>query len=147
MNLIEKISEDTKEALKTGDQLKLSTLRMLNAELKNKKIDLGKDLSEEEIFSLISKEAKKRTDTAQTFSDAGRDDLAQKEQAEAKILETYLPAQLSDEELATLVDEVITQTQATTKSDMGKVMGALKEKVAGRADGTRVAQIVQAKLS
>lgn len=147
MNLVEKINEDTKDALKAGDQLRLSTLRMLSSELKNKKIELKKDLSEEEVFSLISKEAKKRIDTAKTFTDAGRTDLALKEQAEAKILESYLPAQLSDEELGVLVDEAIAQAQAATKADMGKVMGSLKEKVAGRADGARVAQMVQSKLS
>lgn len=147
MNLLEKINEDTKDALKAGDQLRLSTLRMLNSELKNKKIELGKELGEEEVFSLINKEAKKRLDTAKTFTDAGRTDLAQKEEAEAKILSSYLPSQLTDEELSVLVDEAIAQTQAATKADMGKVMGALKEKVAGRADGARVAQMVQSKLA
>ncbi len=147
MNLVEKINQDMTTALKAGEQLKLSVLRMLSAELKNKKIELGKDLADEEALAVITKEVKKRKDSAQTFTQGNRDDLAQKELAEVEILSAYLPEELSDDELLALIKEAIAQTSATTKADMGKVMGALKPKIAGRADGAKVAKLVQENLA
>lgn len=147
MSLVEKINQDLISALKNKEQLRLSTLRMLSSELKNKKIDLGKDLTDDEAFAVITKEVKKRKDSAQIFKDGSRDDLAQKELDEVEILSKYLPKELSDNELLALVKEAIAETGASTKADMGKVMGVLRPKVAGRADGAKVAQLVQANLA
>lgn len=147
MTLVEKINQDLISALKNKEQLKLSTLRMLSSELKNKKIDLGKDLTDDEAFAVITKEVKKRKDSAQTFKEGNRDDLAQKELAEVEILSEYLPEELSDDEILALVKEAIAQTGASAKADMGKVMGVLRPKVAGRADGAKVAKLVQENLA
>lgn len=147
MTLVEKINQDLISALKNKEQLKLSTLRMLSSELKNKKIDLGKDLTDDEALTVITKEVKKRKDSAQTFKEGNRDDLAQKELAEVEILSEYLPEELSDDEILALVKEAIAQTGASTKADMGKVMGVLRPKVAGRADGAKVAKLVQENLA
>ena len=143
MGLREKIDADTKDALKSGAKDKLSTLRMLNAGLKNKQIDKRRALTEEEVFETVRSLIKQRKDSIEQFAKGGRQDLVDKETAEVAVLEVYLPQQLPREELDVLVREAISQTGAQGAKDMGKVMKALIPLVAGRADGKLVSELVK----
>jgi uncharacterized protein YqeY len=143
MGLREKIDADTKDALKSGAKDKLSTLRMLNAALKNKQIDKRRALTEEEVFETVRSLIKQRKDSIEQFAKGGRQDLVDKETAEVAVLEVYLPQQLPREELDVLVREAIAQTGAQGAKDMGKVMKALIPLVGGRADGKLVSELVK----
>ncbi len=143
MGLRERIDADTKDALKSGAKDKLSTLRMLNAALKNKQIDKRRPLTEEEVVETARSLIKQRKDSVEQFAKGGRQDLVDKETAEIKVLEIYLPKQLSREELDAMVRDVITQTGAQGAKDMGKVMKALIPMVGGRADGKLVSELVK----
>ena len=147
MILIDRIVEDMKAAMKAGDKLRLGAIRMLRAAIKDKEIELGHSLSDDEVFALIAKLVKQRKDAASQYAEAGRNELEAKELDEAKIYQAYLPAQLSDDEVAVLVAEAIEQTKAVGIRDMGKVMGALKSKVQGRADMGKLSGMVKAQLS
>lgn len=146
MSLAERLAEDLKSAQKQGEQLRLSTLRMLKSELKYKEIEKGQPLSEEDEIQVLSASAKKREDSIAQFKQGERADLAAKEEAELKIVRSYLPKQLNQEELERLIDEAIAEVQAKGKSDLGRVMKSLMPKVKGRADGRLVNQIVTARL-
>jgi len=143
MGLREKIDTDTKEALKSGAKDKLSTLRMLNAALKNKQIDKRRSLTEEEVFETVRSLIKQRKDSIEQFAKGGRQDLVDKETAEVAVLEVYLPQQLSREELEVMVRDAVAQTGAQSARDMGKVMKALIPMVGGRADGKLVSELVK----
>ena len=143
MGLREKIDTDTKEALKSGAKDKLSTLRMLNAALKNKQIDKRRSLTEEEVFETVRSLIKQRKDSIEQFAKGGRQDLVDKETAEVAVLEVYLPQQLSREELEVMVRDAVAQTGAQGARDMGKVMKALIPMVSGRADGKLLSELVK----
>jgi len=143
MGLREKIDADVKVALKTGAKDKVSTLRMLNAALKNKQIDKRRPLTEEEVVETVRSLIKQRKDSIEQFAKGGRQDLVEKETAEAAVLETYLPQQLSREEVEGMVREAIEQTGAQGSRDMGKVMKALIPLIGGRADGKLVSELVK----
>ena len=143
----QRLQSDMKEAMKARETERLEAIRLLISSLKNKAIDLARDLKEEEIIEVLSTEAKKRREAAQAFRDGDRTELADKEEAELKVIECYLPEQLSDEEVGAMVDEVIAATGASTKADMGKVMGGIMGKIKGRFDGSRAKDIVMSKLS
>ncbi len=143
MGLREKIDTDTKEALKSGAKDKLSTLRMLNAALKNKQIDKRRSLTEEEVFETVRSLIKQRKDSIEQFAKGGRQDLVDKETAEVAVLEVYLPQQLSREELEVMVRDAVLQTGAHGARDMGKVMKALIPMVGGRADGKLISELVK----
>ena len=143
MGLREKIDADVKEALKSGAKDRLSTLRMLNAALKNKQIDKRRPLTEEEVVETVRSLIKQRRDSVEQFAKGGRQDLVDKETAEIKVLESYLPQQLSREELEAMVRDVITGTAAQGAKDMGKVMKALIPMIGGRADGKLVSELVK----
>jgi uncharacterized protein len=143
MGLREKIDTDTKEALKSGAKDKLSTLRMLNAALKNKQIDKRRSLTEEEVFETVRSLIKQRKDSIEQFAKGGRQDLVDKETAEVSVLEVYLPQQLSREELEVMVRDAVAQTSAQGARDMGKVMKALIPMVGGRADGKLISELVK----
>jgi len=145
--LIEQITEDMKFAMKAGDKARLGAIRMLRAAIKDKEIELGHSLSDDEVFVLIAKLVKQRRDAAAQYAGAGRNELEARELDEVKIYQAYLPEQLSDDELAALMTEVIGQTGATGMRDMGKVMGALKPRVQGRADMGKLSAMVKARLS
>jgi uncharacterized protein YqeY len=132
-----------KAAMKAKDNATLSTLRLLLSAIKNKQIDTQHDLSEEEIQAVIKTQVKQLKDAAQTFRDGGRDELAADSEAEIKILEKYLPAQMGDEELEALVKTAVEESGAAGPQDMGRAMGAAMKAVAGRADGNRVKTLVQ----
>lgn len=143
MGLREKIDADTKDALKSGAKDKLSTLRMLNAALKNKQIDKRRPLTEEEVIETARSLIKQRKDSIEQFAKGGRQDLVDKETAEVVVLEAYLPKQLSREELDAMVRDAIAQTGAQGAKDMGKVMKALLPMIGGRADGKLVSELVK----
>lgn len=146
MSLAEQLADDLKQAMKAKDKTRLSVVRMVRAAVKNKEIELGTSLSDEEVLVVVQKELKQRQDSLQAFESAGRSDLIAAVQSEMEVLKDYLPTQLSDDELLGLVREVIAEVGAAGKSDMGKVMSMLMPKVRGRADGKRVQQAVQSLL-
>lgn len=139
--ILEQIQSDTREAMKAGEKVKVATLRMLTSAVQQ-----DAKLGDGDALAVLKKERKKRVEAADAFLKGGRDEQAAAEQAEAEIIEAYLPAQLSDEELGSIVDEAITSTGAETMADMGKVMGAAMGKVDGRADGNRVSAAVRERL-
>ncbi len=143
MGLRENIDADVKEALKSGAKDKVSTLRMLNAALKNKQIDKRRPLTEEEVIETVRSLIKQRKDSIEQFAKGNRQDLVDKETAEVKVLEAYLPQQLSREQVEVMVREAIAQTGAQGARDMGKVMKALIPMVGGRADGKLVSELVK----
>ena len=143
MGLRDKIDADTKDALKSGAKDKVSTLRMLNAALKNKQIDKRRPLTEEEVIETVRLLIKQRKDSIEQFAKGGRQDLVDKETAEVAVLEAYLPQQLAREELEVMVRDAISQTGAQGARDMGKVMKALIPLVGGRADGKLVSELVK----
>lgn len=144
--MVDKIQSDLKEAQLARDEVRVSTLRLLLSEIHNFKIQKGTDVSDQDVVSVLQREAKKRKEAAAGFRAGGREDAALKEEAELKILEEYLPAQISNEELTKIVSDTITEVGAKSIADMGKVMGAVMGKVAGRADGSQVSSIVKEKL-
>lgn len=144
--LIDQIQTDLKNAQLARDELKVSTLRLLLSEVKNAEIAQGQQLSDDDIISVVSKEVKKRKEAALSFRNGGREDSAQKEEAEAKVLESYLPEQLTTEELTKIVSEAITETGASGVTDMGQVIGIVMGKVKGRADGGTVSGMVKERL-
>lgn len=145
--MLSKLPADLKQAQLNREETKVSTLRMLLSEIKNAEIANGKELEEDQIISILQKEVKKRKEAAAGFRQGNREGAALKEEAELKILEEYLPKQLSDEELTKIVEEAITQTGASAMSDMGKVIGIVMGKVSGQADGGRVSSLVKTRLS
>jgi uncharacterized protein len=147
LSLLERLNQDMKQAMKDKDSLKLSTIRMLRSAIKNKEIDKRRALTDAEVEEVILSEVKKRNDSVAEYEKAGRQDLADKEKAEIEVLKAYLPEQLSEDEVRALVEEVIRETGASSKADMGKVMGVLMPKVKGRADGRLVNRLVTEALS
>lgn len=147
MAIAEQIQRDLVEAMKAKEALRLSVLRMAKAALMNKKIELGKPLGDPETLAVLRTLVKQRHDSAEQFRKGGRDDLADKEETEIKIIETYLPAGASEEEVAAAVAAAIEETGATTPKDMGKVMKAAMAKLAGKSvDGKSLSAKVRAKL-
>ncbi|MBM7569621.1 GatB/YqeY domain-containing protein [Aquibacillus albus] len=148
MSIVERLNQDMKQAMKNKDRETLSVIRMVKASLQNEAIKLGKDnLSEEEELSVLTKELKQRNDSLREFDEAGRDDLVEKLKDEIKVLQVYMPEQLTQEELEDIVLETIKEVNATTKKEMGKVMSAIMPKIKGKADGSQVNQFVQKHLT
>lgn len=143
---LEKIESDLKAAMKERNEIKLGTLRMLKAAVKNKEIDKKQPLSDPEILEVIQKQVKQRRDSIAEFQKANRQDLLQKETAEIAVLELYLPKQLNESELKAVVQKAIQSTGAKSKADMGKIMKEVMPQIAGRADGKQVNQIVSSLL-
>lgn len=145
--LIDQISNDLKEAMKAKDELTLSTLRMLKTALKNKQIDLMRELTDAESMDVIKMQVKQLKDAIDQFESGGRSDLAEGNRKELEVLKKYLPAELPDEELEVIVKEAIALSGAASKADMGKAMGFVMKAVAGRADGSRVKSLVEKMLA
>jgi uncharacterized protein YqeY len=146
-SLKQRIDQDTKEALKNRDSLRLNVLRMLKSEIKYKEIESGSELSDDDVILVLSSSVKKRKDSIQQFEKGGRDDLASKEKAELELVLKYLPEQLTEEELSQIINQAIKETNAIGSSDLGKVMKQVMPKVRGRAEGKRVNQMVSSQLS
>jgi uncharacterized protein len=151
MTLKDRISEDIKTAMKAKDKIRLETVRSIKKLILEKEVSLrpsGQDtLTETQEMEVLSQLAKQRRDSIEQYRNAKRDDLADREAQELAILEEYLPEQLSDEEIITVVDEIIAQTGVNSVKQMGKVMGPVMEKLKGRADGQKIQAIVKAKLN
>lgn len=147
MSLLERLNADMKQAMKDKDKTKLSVIRMIKSALQNEQIKSGKELTEDEVLSVLNRERKQRKDSLQEFIKAGRDDLVAAVEAELEVLATYMPEQLSEEELRKIVQQVIAETGATSKKEMGKVMSAIMPRVKGKADGALVNKLVQELLS
>ncbi|MFB4164877.1 GatB/YqeY domain-containing protein [Alteribacillus sp. JSM 102045] len=147
MELMDRLNEDMKSALKAKEKKRLSVIRGVKSSLQNESIKFGRPLNEEEAINVLNREQKQRKDSLHEFKKAGREDLAQETEEELRILSEYLPKQLTEDELESIVKEMIQETGASSKSDMGKVMSAIMPKVKGKADGAKVNQLVQKHLS
>jgi uncharacterized protein YqeY len=145
--LAARVVEDMKAAMRAKDSLRLSTIRMLTAAMKQKEVDERVTLTDADVLAMVDKLIKQRRDSISQFEAAKRTDLADKEKAEIEVLAAYLPAQLSEAEIDAEVAAAIAGAGVTGAQAMGKVMGALKQRMAGRADMTLVAARVKAKLS
>lgn len=149
MTLKEKLETDLSSAMKARDELRTRTLRMALTAVKNEEVagKQSRTLSDDDVVKVLTREAKKRREAATAFGDAGREEQAQAERDEGGVLEEYLPAQLSDEELTALVADAIAETGASGPRAMGQVMKSVNPKVAGRAEGGRVAAEVKRQLA
>lgn len=147
MSLLERLNSDMKQAMKDKAKTKLNVIRMVKSSLQNEKIQLGRDLNDDEVLTIVNRELKQRKDSLHEFEKAGRDDLADAVKEEITILVDYLPEQLSEEEILTIVKETIAEVGASSKADMGKVMGAIMPKVKGKADGSLINKLVSQQLS
>ena len=147
MSLNDRLSEDMKQAMKNKDKLKLSVIRMVRSAIKNAEIESKSTLSDDEVITVLNRELKQRRDSLQEFKNAGREDLVEGLLSEIEILQQYLPEQLTEQELKDIIQSVINEVGATSKKDMGKVMGALIPKINGRADGKLASQLVQQYLN
>ncbi|WP_141431483.1 GatB/YqeY domain-containing protein [Bacillus sp. 03113] len=147
MSLLERLNQDMKQAMKNKEKDKLSVIRMIKAAVQNESIKHGKELTNDEELTVLSREVKQRKDSLHEFEKAGRNDLVEKVLAELTHVEIYLPKQLSEEELNEIVSTTISEVGASTKAEMGKVMAALMPKVKGKADGSLVNKLVQQHLS
>ena len=143
MEMRKRLQTDLKMAMREGDSFKRNLLRMMMAAIKQVEIDEKISLDSAGILAILTKQAKQRRETITEAESAGRTELAQTEQAELTIIETYLPKMMSRDEVETVVQELITQLQADSPKDMGKVMGAVMSKLKGKADGTMVSQVVR----
>ena len=147
MDIQAKLNEDMVTAAKAKDKIRLSALRLLKAALHNKEIDLMRPLNETETMQILSGLVKQRKDSIEQFAKGGRQDLVEKEEAELKILQDFMPAQMSDEEVETLIQKAIADVGAASVKDMGKVMKVLMPQITGRADGKAAGEKVKALLS
>jgi uncharacterized protein YqeY len=141
-SLTEKVRADMTAAMKAQEKDRLSTLRMLQSALKNEQINSGHELSDEEAMTVIRKAVKQRIDSIDQYTTAGRTELADKERSEMELLKTYLPAELSEEEIEAGLREIIASTGAQSKKDLGKVMKEATARYKGRADGKKIQEIV-----
>ena len=148
MSIKEQLTADMKEAMKNHEKDRLSVIRLVRGAIRQAEIDGGhKELNDDEVIGVISKEVKMRKDSIDEFKKGNRDDLVAKTQAEIDVLMPYLPAQLSEDEVRALVKEAVEKTGAKTPKDMGKVMGMASKKMAGRADGRAISTIVKKLLA
>ena len=147
MSLKAQITEDMKTAMRAKDSERLGTIRLLLAAMKQKEVDERVELDDAAVIAIVDKLIKQRKDAISQFSAAGRQDLADKETAEVKVLEAYLPQRLSQEEIQAAVNAIVADLGAKGPGDMGKVMGAVKTQLAGKADMGQVSAAVKAALS
>ena len=146
MTLRDRINEDMKAAMKARESDKLGAIRLLTSAIKQKEVDERIEITDDIVLAIIEKMLKQRKDSIEQFTAGNRMDLVAKEQFEVGILQVYMPAQMSDAELAKVLDEVIAETGAASAKDMGKVMNALRPRVAGRADMGKLSGVVKARL-
>ncbi|MDY6980491.1 MAG: GatB/YqeY domain-containing protein [Pseudomonadota bacterium] len=146
-SLKQRINDDVKTAMRNKDKERLGTLRLITAAIKQKEVDERIELNDDQVLNVLEKMIKQHKDSIEQYDNAGRSELADKEKAELVIIQEYMPAQLSEAEVTTLIDEAISETGASEMKEMGKVMGLLKPKLAGRADMGQVSALIKAKLS
>ena len=146
-DLSNRINDDVKAAMKAKDKSRLGVLRLITAAIKQREVDEQITLDDNQVLAVLEKMVKQRKDSIAQYEKAGRDELAQQEAIEIGIIQDYLPEQMSDDEIDTLITEAISSTGAASMKDMGKVMGILKPKLAGRADMGAVSAKIKAKLA
>ena len=144
--IADRLSEGIRKAMKAGDRTRLQTLRLLATSVRNREVELGRDLTEEDLVEVATREVKRRKEAAEAFERGARPELAEKERAERAVLEAYLPEQLSEEEIRTAVEDAIAATGASGPGDLGKVMGRVMGRLKGRADGSEVNRLVRERL-
>jgi len=143
MSIKDRLRDDMKTAMKAKDELALTTIRMMISAIKNREIELTQEIDDQETEAVLAKAVKQRLDSARQYREAGRVELADREEAEIEVLRKYMPEGLSDEQIEVLVKEAIGKSGAASMKDLGKVMGILMPQVKGRADGTQVNTIVK----
>lgn len=147
MSLKTQLTEDMKTAMRAKNQVSLSTIRLINAAIKQFEVDERTEADDAKVISILTKMVKQRKDSAKIYTEAGRQDLADKENAEIEILNRYLPQMMSAEEIKTAVEAAVAETGASGMADMGKVMGVLKTRLAGKADMGEVNKVLKAALT
>jgi uncharacterized protein len=147
MSLIAEIESQLKDAMRDGDAERRDALRLILSSLRGAEKELQRDLSEDEELQVLQRERKKRVEAAEAFRNAGREEQAEKEEAELDVLEEFMPEPMSEDELEDIVDDVIAEVGATSMRDIGRVMADVMPQVAGRADGSAVSQLVREKLA
>jgi uncharacterized protein len=147
MSLEERLVEEMKQAMKSNDKLRLSTIRMIRSASKNKEIELRKKLEDEDVVKVIQAMVRKGEESVEQFQAGGRMDLVEKEKKEIEILKSFLPQPLSQEEILIIIDQSIQETQASSLKDIGKVMKSVMPKIGGKADGKLINQLVKERLS
>lgn len=145
-DLKQRLSHEMKESLKAGEKVRLSALRLLSAAVKNREVELRREVSDDEFLEVVAREVKRRKEAAEAFEKGNRQDLVDREREEQAILEVYLPAGLSDPEVEALVDEAISATGASEPGELGKVMAHVMAKAKGRVDGGKVSSLVRSRL-
>jgi len=146
MHLKERLMEDMKDSMKKGEQVRLSAIRMVRAGIKNKEIELGRELKDEDVVGVITSAIKQRKDSYTQFLNGNRMDLAEKEKKEIEVLSIYLPEQIGEDEIKKRLKEIISETGAATSKDIGKVMKILMPELKGKADGNLVNKIAREML-
>jgi uncharacterized protein YqeY len=149
MSIKETLKADLTEAIRSSDKLLSGTIRMVLTAITNEEV-AGKEarvLTDDEVITVLSREAKKRREASEEFAKAGRDEKAAEEKAEGEVIARYLPAQLSEDEIKKIIADAVAKTGATGPADMGKVMGAIKPLIAGKADGALVSSLVKSTLA
>lgn len=147
MNLEEKLLEEMKQAMKTNNKIRLSTIRMIRSSSKNKEIELRRKLEDEDIIKVIQGMVRKGEESIEQFQAGGRNDLVEKEKMEIEILKSFLPQPIPQGEIIKIIDETIQETQASSLKDLGKVMKAVMPRLGGKADGKVINQLVKERLS
>ncbi len=146
MSLKTRLQDDMKQALRSGDRARLSVIRMALAAIQQREVDERKELDDAELLGVVEKLVKQRQESVEQYRSGGRDDLADKEAAEIEVLKAYLPEPLSEAELSALLDEAIESTGASSMKDMGRVMGFVKSRAAGRVDMSVISARVRARF-
>jgi len=147
MTLKAQITEDMKTAMRAKDSTRLGTIRLLLAAIKQREVDERIELSDADVIAVIEKMLKQRRDSITAYESASRADLADIEKAEVVVLQTYLPKQLTDDEVAVLLEQVVADMEAVDMKDMGKVMAAIKPLVAGKADMAKISGLIKSRLA
>ncbi len=147
MSLKQRLTDDMKTAMKAGEKERLGTIRLINAAIKQKEVDERVEMDDTLVLAILEKMMKQRKDSVSQYEGAGREDLAAVERAEMAIIEQYLPAKLGEAEVLAAIDAVIADTGASGPADMGKVMGAIKAKLAGQADMGEVSKLIKQRLT
>lgn len=146
MSVKTRLQDDMKQALRSGDRARLSVVRMALAAIQQREVDERKELDDAELLGVIEKLVKQRQESVEQYRQGGRDDLADKEAAEIEVLKAYLPEPLSEEALSALIDEAVASTGADSMKDMGRVMGFIKSRAAGRVDMSVISARVKARF-
>jgi hypothetical protein len=147
MSLIARLEGDVKEAMRAREQERVDTLRLVLASLRSAEKELQRPLSDQEELQVLQRERKRRAEAAAAFREGGRDERAEKEERELAVIESFMPEQVSEEELERIVDDAIAETGATSIRDLGRVMADVMPQVSGRADGSEVSRLVREKLA